>query len=303
MSGHGGSFKVIILALLANLGIALSKFAGALYTGSASLFAEAIHSSVDCGNQALLLVGIKASARPPSPTHQLGYGREAFFWSFMVAIMLFTLGGAYSVYEGAHKLSAHEPIESPVVALAILAVGVVLESISFKACLNEVRQINRFGGMWEWFKKTTNTDLLVVFTEDLAALLGLVIAASCVTASWITGDSIYDAAGSIIVGTLLIVVAATLGVEIKSLLIGESPATDYRPGIEPIMAKHIPGGKVIALIALQTGASEVMVSYKVTHGRISGARELIDAINAVERDVKTAFPEIRWQFVEPDIQE
>lgn len=303
MSAPGGSTRVIIIALFANLGIALSKLGGALYTGSAALLAEAIHSFVDCGNQILLLVGVKAARRPPSPTHQLGYGREAFFWSFIVAIMLFSLGGMYSLYEGAHKLSGHEAMEAPYVALVILAVGIALETVSFRACLAEVRVKNRFGGLWAWFRKTTDADLLVIFTEDLAALVGLVMAAVCVTLAWVTGNPAYDAAGSMLIGALLITVAALLGLEIKSLLIGEAPATDFRPAVEELVRAHVPGGRVAALIALQTGGAEVMISYKITPGSITDVGQLIAAINTVEREMKARFPEIRWQFVEPDTEE
>jgi cation diffusion facilitator family transporter len=300
MSSAGGPVKVIIIALFANLGIALSKLAGAIISGSASLLAEAIHSFVDCANQALLLVGAKASAKAPSQKHPLGYGREAFFWSFIVAILLFSLGGVFSVYEGVHKLSSHEPVSSPILVVIILFIAVALESYSFMACLAEVRRKNRFGSLWEWFKKTTEAELLVIFTEDLAALLGLVFALVCVSLAWVTGNPLWDAVGSILVGVLLIAVALLLSVEIKSLIIGEAPSMDLRPAVESIVAEHIPGGRVLALIALQTGASEIMLSYKVTPGGMTDVNSLIDAINQVEVEVKTRFPEVKWQFVEPD---
>lgn len=300
MSSAGGSVKVIVIALFANLGIALSKLAGAIISGSASLLAEAIHSFVDCTNQALLLVGNKAALKAPSEAHPLGYGREAFFWSFIVAILLFSLGGVFSVYEGIHKLSSHEPMTSPIIVVVILLIAIALESYSFKACLNEVRRKNRFGSLWAWFKKTTEAELLVIFTEDLAALLGLVFALACVSLAWVTGNPLWDAIGSILVGVLLIGVAFLLSVEIKSLIIGEAPSIDLRPAVESIVAERIPGGKVLALLALQTGASEIMLSYKVTPGGMTSVSGLIDAINQVEADVKTRFPEVKWQFVEPD---
>lgn len=300
MSSAGGSVKVIIIALFANLGIALSKLVGAVISGSASLLAEAIHSFVDCANQALLLVGNKASAKAPSLKHPLGYGREAFFWSFIVAILLFSLGGMFSAYEGIHKLSSHEPMESPMLVVIILIFAIALESYSFNACLNEVRQKNRFGSLWVWFKKTTEAELLVIFTEDLAALLGLVFALICVSLAWATGNPLWDAIGSIMVGVLLIAVALLLSVEIKSLIIGEAPSIDLRPAVESIVADRIPGGRVLALLALQTGASEIMLSYKVTAGEITDVNSLIDAINEVEAEVKKRFPEVKWQFVEPD---
>ncbi len=298
----GGSVRVILFALFANLGIAIAKTVGTVITGSSSLAAEAIHSFVDCANQVLLLWGNKASQKPPSKTHQLGYGREAFFWSFIVAVMLFTMGGVYSVYEGIHKLSGDESLESPAVALIILVFGIVLEGFSFRACIQEVDRINRFGSYWAWFRKTTNADLLVIFTEDLAALLGLAFAAVCVSLAWITGNPMWDAMGSILVGVLLVFVAAFLGNEIKSLIVGEAPATDFLPDVENIIEENIPGGKVLAFIALQTGSSEVMVSYKISAGEITEVKTLIDAINRSERKVRKRFPEIRWQFVEPDTE-
>jgi cation diffusion facilitator family transporter len=300
MSSAGGSAKVIIIALFANLGIALSKLVGAIISGSASLLAEAIHSFVDCTNQALLLVGNKAAGKAPSIKHPLGYGREAFFWSFIVAILLFSLGGVFSVYEGVHKLSSHEPMSSPIVVVVILLFAIALESYSFMACLKEVRLKNRFGSLWAWFKKTTEADLLVIFTEDLAALLGLIFALVCVSLAWVTGNSLWDAIGSILVGVLLVAVALLLSIEIKSLIIGEAASIDLRPAVESIVAERIPGGRVLTLLALQTGASEIMLSYKVTPGSITDVNSLIVAINEVEVEVKKRFPEVKWQFVEPD---
>ncbi|MBF0170158.1 MAG: cation diffusion facilitator family transporter [Nitrospinae bacterium] len=302
MSAHDGSVKVILFALGANFGIALSKLGGALYTGSASLVAEAIHSFVDCANQLLLLWGGKVSKKAPDATHQLGYGREAFFWSFMVAIFLFTLGGIFSIYEGVHKLHGEEGLESPGVALAILLFGMALEGVSFTACLKEVKERNRFGSYWAWFRKTTDADLLVIFTEDLAAMVGLTMAALCVSAAWYTGDPFWDALGSILIGTLLVVMAALLGSEIKSLIIGEAPSRDLRAEVEAALATRLPGAKVLNLIALMTGPGEVMVSYKIDPGPVGTAAELIAAINDVEADVRRRAPEVRWQFVEPDTE-
>lgn len=302
MSAGGSSVRVIMIALLANLGIAVSKLAGALYSGSASLLAEAVHSFVDSSNQALLLIGNRASKKPPSETHPLGHGAEAFFWSFIVAILLFSLGGIFSIYEGVHKLENHDPMQWPGLVLGILAVGIILESFSFTACLRAVREKNRFGGYWAWFRKTTEAELLVVFTEDLAALVGLSAAAVCVAVSWATGDPAWDAAGSIVVGVLLVVVALALSVEIKSLIVGEAPARDIRPELETIVAEKIPNGKVLAFLALQIGASEIMISYKITPGDIKDVDALISAINSVEREVRRKFPEVRWQFAEPDIE-
>lgn len=300
MSSGDGSAKVVLVALVANLGIAVAKFVGAFFSGSAALLAEAIHSVVDCTNQVLLLVGNKKAKRPPSDLHPLGYGREAFFWSFIVAILLFSLGGLFAIYEGAHKLSHHESVSAPFLGLGILIVSLVIEWFSFKACLNEVKVQNTHGSLWNWFRKTTSSELLVIFTEDAAAMFGLVLATVSLLLSWLTGNSVWDALGSIFVGTLLVIVAGLLAIEIKSLIIGEAPATDFKTFIEGRVAALIPGGKVLRLIALQIGGHEVMLSCKLTTGSVRDVDTLIADINRIERETKERFPEIKWQFFEPD---
>src|SRR3989344_119242 len=172
----GGSAKVIFLALVANLGIAVAKFAGAFFTKSAAMLAEAIHSLVDATNQVLLLVGNKKAQQAPTAQHPLGYGREAFFWSFIVAILLFSLGGLFAIYEGVHKFSDHEQLTSPLIALVILLFSIGLEWVSFRACVKEVKAQNPYRSLWTWFRKTSSSELLVVFTEDAAAMVGLILA-------------------------------------------------------------------------------------------------------------------------------
>lgn len=298
-----GSIRVIVIALGANFAIAVAKFIGASITRSTSLFAEAIHSLVDCANQGLLLFGARASARPATDKHPLGHGRETFFWGFMVAILLFSLGGMFAIYEGVEKTQHLEPLASPRVALGILLFAIAVEGYSFFACLKEVRAQNPYPTLFEWFQHTTSAELLVIFTEDLAALLGLIIAAACVLLSWITHNPAWDAFGSIAVGSLLVGVAVLLAAELKSLLIGESPATpELRGELERLVREHIDGGQLLRLIALQTGSSEIMIAYKVTHGTITDARALIDALNRLEVAVKQRFPAVRWQFIEPDIK-
>jgi cation diffusion facilitator family transporter len=299
----GDSTRVVVTALAANLGIALAKFAGAAATGSAALFAEAIHSLVDTGNQVLLLVGQRAARKPPTPRHPLGFGREAFFWSFLVAVLLFSLGGIFAIYEGVHKLHSRQPLEHPALGMAILLVSFALETYSFRACLREVRAQSRHAGLWEWFRKAAAVDLMVVLTEDTAALLGLGAATAALALSWATGDPVWDAAGSILVGLVLVVVAALLAVEIKSLLVGEAPSEDYRSFVESLVTSELPGGRVLRLVAIHTGAQEVLLSYKVHPGKLREVDALIAAINRVEAAVKARFPEVRWQFVEPDCED
>jgi cation diffusion facilitator family transporter len=300
VSAGESSVRVILIALLANAGIAVAKFVGAFISGSAALLAEAIHSLVDCTNQVLLLVGNKGSKRPPSATHPLGYGREAFFWSFIVALLLFSLGGLFAIYEGVHKLSGHEAVASPALGLGILVFSLILEGFSLRACLKEVREQNTYGSLWAWFRRTTSSELLVVFTEDMAAMAGLTLAMLSLLLSWVTHNSMWDAIGSIAVGGVLITVAMLLAVEIKSLIVGEAPSTDFRSYIERRLQDGIPGARVFNLIALQLGPGEVMLSCKISAGSIKDVDVLIEAINAMERDIKKQFPEVRWSFFEPD---
>ncbi len=296
----GGSTKVIVIAFFSNLGIALAKFVGAFVSGSASLLAEAIHSLVDCTNQILLLVGAKKSAKAPDAKHPLGYGREAFFWSFVVANLLFSLGGLFAIYEGVHKLNEHGEVGSPLIGMAILIVSIVMEGYSFWACLKEVKAQNRYGSLWQWFKNTKSSELLVIFTEDAAALTGLMIAFVCLSLAWVTGQAYWDALGSIIVGAVLVVVAVLLATEVKSFIIGESPADDIQNFVRQEVPKLFPGGKVLNLIAIQTGSDEVMLTYKIHPGTMKDLDQAIDLCNRLERETKNKFKSIRWQFVEFD---
>ncbi len=296
----GGSTKVIVIAMMANLGIAVAKFVGAFISGSASLLAEAIHSVVDTTNQVLLLVGDKSAKKPPSDKHPLGYGRESFFWSFVVTILLFSLGGLFAIYEGAHKLSDPEPIENPTLVFSILGLGILLEGFSFRAALKEIRATNRFGSLGSWFHKTTSAGLLVIFTEDAGALVGLGIAAACVAMAQVTGNPAWDAGGSIAIGVLLVVLACFLAVEIKSLIIGEAPSKNYQPTIERILKERMPSAQLLRFLGLQIGDREVMLSYKIHPGDETEVNRLIEDINKVEAEVRSQFPEVKWQFVEPD---
>jgi cation diffusion facilitator family transporter len=296
-----GSLKVIIYALCANFGIAIAKFIGSYFTKSASLLAEAIHSLVDCTNQIFLLIGAKRSRKEPDDRHPLGYGRESFFWSFIVAIFLFSAGGLFAIYEGIHKLQAHEPISHPIVAVSILVFGIILEAGSFWACYQEVKKQNTYGSLWAWLRKSTAADLIVIFLEDAAALVGLVVALIATGIGWYTGVAAWDAVGSIAIGIVLVGVAAMLASEIKSLLIGEAPSQDYRGAFSQEISRIFPGGELLRLIALQTGGNEVMVSFKLAPGpETTQTRDLIERINELEIRLKKRFPEIRWLFVEPD---
>ena len=300
MSGKGDSLKTIIFALGANFAIFLSKFAAAVLTGSGSMFAEAVHSLADCGNQGLLLVGMRQAKRAPSPEHPLGYGMAVYFWSFLVALLLFSIGGVFSFYEGVHKLLHPEPVRMPGLAIGVLAFGVVAESFSMWGCLREVNKVRGRKSLWRWFRESRQSELLVVFGEDLAALLGLGIALIAVTATYVTDDPTFDAAGSIAIGVLLCVVAGFVAREVASLLIGRSAEAALRGEIQVFVNAQPEVERVFNVITLQMGP-DVMVAVKAQMRGELPATQLIAAINRVEAAMKERFPEIRWSFFEPDI--
>jgi len=295
------STKVIIFALAANLGIALTKFAGALFTKSASLLAESIHSLADCANQIFLLIGAKKSQKPADEKHPLGYGRESFFWSFLVAILLFSMGGVFAIYEGLHKLSAtQQELKMPYIGVVILIISILLEAASFYACLKEVKRQNIHGSLWQWFRKSTASDLVVIFMEDLAALLGLVVALFFLIVAILTGNSMWDAVGSIAIGVLLVIVSYLLAYEVKSLLVGEAPSENYKEAIAHQFLAQDPDMKILKFVALVTGNNEILVSLKILPGSCTSSLALINTINRAEIAIKQQFPEIKWLFVEPD---
>src|SRR5436189_932300 len=222
MSAGADSLKSILFALGANFLIALAKPGGAIFTGSSSMLAEAIHSYADCANQGLLLWGLREGRRRPDREHPLGHGKAIYFWSFIVALMLFSMGGLFSIYEGVHKLQAPQSIEYAWVAIAILSFGIAAESVSLWGCLREVNKDRGEQGLWRWFRSSRQSELLVVFAEDIAALGGLTLALVVISLSHLTGNPAWDAAGSIAIGVLLVLVAVLVGVQVKELLIGQS---------------------------------------------------------------------------------
>ncbi|MGE5385219.1 MAG: cation diffusion facilitator family transporter [Betaproteobacteria bacterium] len=291
--------SAIIYALSANAGIAVSKGVAAAYTGSSAMLAEAVHSAADCANQLLLLLGLKQAKRPPSPQHPLGYGKATYFWSFMVAIMLFSLGGAFSIYEGVHKLSSPEPLSNPWVAIIVLGVGVALEAWSLRGCIVEIREKAGSMPLWQFFKESRESELIVIMGEDIAALAGLSLALLAVVLSMLTGNPLFDALGSIAVGGLLVVVAIGVGMQVKSLLVGESAAPEREAAIAAWLAARPEIAEVYNVITYQMG-SYIFVAVKARMSENESAKRLIDAINAVQDEMKTAFEEVRWIFFEPD---
>jgi len=299
MSGQADSLKSVLYALGANFAIALTKSAGAWYTGSTAMLAEAIHSFADCGNQGLLLLGMNRARQPPTPKHPLGYGKALYFWSFIVALMLFSMGGLFSIYEGAHKLAQHEPMKEPWVAVAILVFGIAAESVSLWGALREIDKERGALGYWAWFRRSRTSELVVIFGEDLAALGGLVLALLFILAALVTGNPVWDALGSIAIGVLLVVVAVLVGVQISSLLVGQSADPLVVRAIREHVAAQPEVQRVLNVITQQLGP-DVMVAVKAMMSPQGSEPALIDAINRVERSLRESFPQVRWCFFEPD---
>lgn len=300
MSGHANSLKAILLALGANFAIFVSKLAAAIITGSGAMLAEAIHSLADCGNQGLLLLGMRQAKKPPSDEYPMGWGRALYFWSFVVALLLFAVGGLFSIYEGVHKLSEPEPLRWPWLALGVLLFGIVMESISMRGCLHEVNLARGEQSLWRWFRETRSSELLVIFGEDLAALVGLCLAALAIGATMLTGNLLFDALGTIAIGVLLVAVAIALAIEVKALLIGQGVEPRRRAELLAFLRDRPEVAEVLNLITLQMGP-DVMVAVKARMAPTPDNLSLIEAINAVEREMKTRFADIRWSFFEPDV--
>ena len=294
-----GSMRAVLYALAANFGIFVAKAVAAWMTGSSSMLAEAIHSFADCGNQGLLLVGMREARREPNREHPLGYGMVVYFWAFLVAVLLFTVGGAFSIYEGAHKLSDPHPLSWPGVAIAVLAIAVVLESFSLAGCVREIRKVSHGRSLWQFFRQSRNSELIVVLGEDIAALAGLVVALGAVSLTLLTGNPVFDAAGSILVGAILIVVAVLLAIEIKALITGQSADPEVERQVRQFLANRPEVAELLNLITLQLG-DEILLAVKARMRESEDAARLIDDVNRVEADVRTAFPQIQWLFFEPD---
>jgi cation diffusion facilitator family transporter len=299
MSGHANSRKAIFLALGANFAIFVAKLVAAFVTGSGAMMAEAVHSLADCGNQGLLLLGMRQARRPASDEYPLGWGRALYFWSFLVAILLFSVGGMFSIYEGVHKLTHPEPLKWPWLALGVLGFGIVAEGISMRGCLQEVNKARGEQGLLTWFRQTRSSELLVIYGEDLAALVGLCLAALAVGATMLTGNLMFDAAGTIAIGVLLIVVAVLVAIEVKALLIGQGVEPRHREELLGFLRQRPEVAEVLNLITLQMGP-DVMVAVKARMHPTAGSQQMIAAINTVEAAMKARFTDVKWSFFEPD---
>jgi cation diffusion facilitator family transporter len=301
MAGGGDSTRAILFALGANFALAIAKGVAAFFTGSSAMLAETVHSLADCGNQGLLLLGMRQAKRPPSPEYPLGYGKAIYFWSFLVAVMLFTVGGMFSLYEGIHKLQSPEPLSQWWWAAGVLVFGIVAEGISLRACLQEVNKARAGRNLWQWFRESRQAELVVIFGEDLAALFGLVFALVAILVAVATGNPVWDAIGTIAIGVLLIVVAVFVAIEVKALLIGQSMDPAREQELRVFLQGRPEVVRVINLLTLQLG-TDALVSVHAQMREDEDAQVLSAQIDNVERDMKKAFPEVRFTFFEPDIE-
>jgi cation diffusion facilitator family transporter len=293
--------KAVFAALAANIGIAVAKFAAFLLTGSASLLAEAVHSVADTGNEALLIIGRDRSRRPRSDEHPFGFGRERYFYSFVVSVMLFTVGATFSAYDGIHKILNPAPVHSPLIGFGVLALSAVLESFSLRTGIAEANRVRGNRGWGTFIRRTKAPELPVVLLEDLAALIGLAFATAGVALSVLTGDGRWDGAGSLAIGVLLAVAAAILAVETKSLLIGESASADMERMIVTALEDGGDGVQVIHLRTVHVGPDSLVVTAKIAVRPTEVAAQIAASIDAAEKRVRDAVPIAKTIYLEPDI--
>lgn len=298
-----GSRKAIVAAFVANLGIAVAKFVGFLLTRSAGLLAESVHSLADTGNQGLLMLGGRRSRRREDARHPFGHGRERYFWSFVVALVLFSMGGLFALYEGIHKISDPHETENLPIAIGILLVAIALESYSLRTAVLEARQVKDPEQSWFGFiRSSRQPELPVVLLEDVGAEAGLVLAlAGVLTAHW-THDPRWDAVGSISIGVLLVVIAIVLAVEMKSLLIGEAVLASENAAIRSAIESHPSVKSIIHLRTQHLGPEEILVATKIEFDPALDVPGLASAIDEVEALVRGGLASARYIFVEPDVR-
>jgi cation diffusion facilitator family transporter len=295
-----GSRKAIAAAFVANLGIAISKFVGFAVTGAASMLAEAIHSLADTGNQGLLFLGGARAKRKATEIHPFGYGRERYFWAFVVAVVLFSLGSLFALFEGEEKLRHPHELESVEWAVGILAVAIVLESFSFRTAIREARHVKGSESWWRFIRQSKSPELPVVLLEDLGALVGLCLALAGVGIAELTGNPRWDAVGSLAIGVLLGVIAVILAIEMKSLLIGEAASPAQLAEIERAIEAAPQVRGLIHMRTQHVGPDEVLVAAKVELDPKLTFAEVTEAVNETERVLRQAVPAARYVYLEPD---
>lgn len=301
MSTEGGT-KAVLAALAANLGIAVAKFVAWFFTGSSSMLSEGIHSVADSANQLLLLLGGRRARRAPDAEHQFGYGRTRYVYGFVVAIVLFLVGGLFSVYEGVHKIQHPEPLTSPAWAFAVLLIAIALEGFSFRTAMKEASRSRGGRSLYRFVRDARQPELPVVLLEDAGALVGLVLALVGVTLSVSTGDGRWDGIGSLAIGSLLVVIAIFLTFEMSSMLIGEGALPEQEAAIRrALLGDGAEVLRVIHLRTLHTGPDELLVAAKISVGPARTAVQVAEAIDAAEIRLRSAVPIARYVFLEPDI--
>jgi cation diffusion facilitator family transporter len=299
-SSHSSTVRAILYAFLANFGIAIAKSWAAWLTGSGSMLAEAIHSYADTGNQMLLYLGLKQSQRPPDAEHPLGYGKLSYFWSFIVALLLFSLGGLFSIYEGWHKLNHPGELSRVWIAIVVLVLAIILEGGSLLGCLREIRKIRGDRPFGEWLKHTRNSELVVVLGEDIGAQLGLILALGFLITAEITGNPVYDALGSICIGVILLVISVFIAWRVRSLLVGRSADPEIQQMIDTIIGDQDGIEKVFNIITIQFGP-DTMLAAKIKMRDGATIESAVASINALERELKRRIDKLKWCFIEPDV--
>ena len=289
----------IYQSLFANLAIAVGKGVAAGFSGSGAMLAETLHSFADCGNQILLLLGVRQAQRPPDAQHPLGYGRTIYFWSFMVALLLFSGGGMFSIYEGVHKLWRPEPVSGGLLSIVVLLFSLALEGGSTLSNIKEMRARAKGKPLLQYMRDTKDSDLVVVFGENAAASLGLVTALIAVGLTAATDSPTWDSIGSILVGIVLVLVAIFLAVEVKSLLVGEAADEEIEAAVRKLVLDDPDIDDLNSLVTVQQGPGEVLVAMKLRFGGDRRTEEVCDIINRFETRLREVCPEIKWCYVEP----
>ena len=300
MSTEGGT-RAIIAALLANLAIAVAKFVAAFFTLSSAMLAEGVHSLADTGNQGLLLLGGRKSRRVADAKHPFGYGRERFVYAFVVSIILFSVGGMFSLYEGVDKLQHPHELKYAWVAIGVLLFAIIAESFSFRTAIRESNKVRGDLNWIEFVRRSKSPELPVVLLEDFAALIGLVLALGGVGLTMITGNALFDAVGTIAIGVLLILVAIVLGIETKSLLVGEGASAGDASRIRDAINADPDVEALIHMKTLYLGPDELLVGAKVAFGKTKKLGDVAASINSLESSIRAAVPAARVIYIEPDV--
>jgi len=301
MSTEGGT-KAVVAALAANTGIAITKFGAFAVTGSSSMLSEAIHSVADAGNQVLLLIGGRRAKRVADDQHQFGYGRVRYVYAFVVSIVLFCLGGLFSLYEGWHKFHDPEELTSPSVAFIVLGIAIVLEAFSFRTAIREANKSRGTKSMAQFVREARQPELPVILLEDAGALIGLLFALFGVSMATITGDGRWDGIGALAIGSLLLVIAVFLALEMSSMLVGESAVPEQTAAIRVAIESEPLVRRVIHMRTLHTGPDEIMVAAKIAVDHDDSAAQVAAAIDGAETRIREAVPEARYIFLEPDLE-